>query len=85
MPFRQQKGSPKGAIVWREVKVAIVARLGLRLSDGDTDSERTETRLVQRRLVACLGNIDDLGQRLCHNRLFCVGLSRYEQVISPVG
>lgn len=73
-PFRPEKGSPKGArglpshpkgaIRWREVKVAIVARLGVRRSQSDNDSDNPQTQLIQRRLVACLGNIDDLGERL---------------------
>lgn len=60
VPFRPHPGSPKGKTRWREVKVAILARLDERLS------RRGEpvTRLAQRRLVAVLGTIDDLSPRL---------------------
>ena len=64
VPFRRAKGTPKGATRWREVKVAIVARLRPRQKKRDNDPEQTETELVQRRLVACLGTVDDLGPRL---------------------
>ncbi len=64
VPFRRKKGSPKGAILWREVKVALVARLKPRRKKGHNDSGQTQTERVQRRLVACLGTVDDLGQIL---------------------
>lgn len=64
VPFRRQKGTPKGATRWREVKVAVIARLRKRLQKRESDPEKAETQLVHRRLVACLGKIDDLGQRL---------------------
>lgn len=64
VPFRQQQGSPKGSIIWREVKVAIVARLGFRRQKDSNDTDNPQTQLIQRRLVACLGDIDDLGRRL---------------------
>ena len=60
MPFRPQTQTPKGKIVWREVKVALLARLGKR----QTKRGETITRLHRRRLVAVLGNIDDLQPRL---------------------
>jgi hypothetical protein len=56
VPFRPQAGSPKGATVWREVKVAVLARLGARRNRFG----RTVTTLRQRRLVAVLGDIDQL-------------------------
>jgi len=60
VPFRPTARSPKGPAVWREVKVAVLARLGQR-----TDRHgRLVTRLVHRRLVAVLGDIDDLADRL---------------------
>jgi hypothetical protein len=60
VPFRPQKGSPKGTTIWREVKVAVITRLGERLN-------RTGLKvrvLHQRRLVAVLGDIDALSVRL---------------------
>ncbi len=60
VPFRPQTQTPKGKIVWREVKVALLARLGKR----QTKRGETITRLHRRRLVAVLGNIDDLQPRL---------------------
>jgi hypothetical protein len=59
-PFRPQPGTPKGKTRWREIKVAILARLGERL----TRHGKRVTRLCQRRLVAVLGTIDDLTPRL---------------------
>jgi hypothetical protein len=53
VPFRPQPRTAKGKTRWREIKVAILARLGARL-----------TRLCQRRLVAVLGTIDELAPRL---------------------
>ena len=44
--------------------MAIVARLKPRRCQNQNDPEQTQTELVDRRLVACLGSIDDLGQRL---------------------
>lgn len=56
VPFRPQPNSPKGKIVWQEVKIALLARLG----KHQTKAGVTITRLHQRRLVAVLGTIDDL-------------------------
>jgi len=47
----------KGSTVWREVKVAVLARLGRR-------SKSDAPQLYQRRLVAVLGKIDALRPRL---------------------
>jgi hypothetical protein len=55
VPFRPEGG--KGTTVWREVKVAVLARLGQR-------SRSNEPQLHQRRLVAVLGDIDALRPRL---------------------
>ena len=55
VPFRPEGG--KGRTVWREVKVAVLARLGRRSSSN-------EPQLYQRRLVAVLGDIDALRPRL---------------------
>lgn len=60
VPFRPHPGTPKGKTRWREIKVAILARLGERL----TRHGQRVTRLGQRRLVAVLGTIDDLTPRL---------------------
>lgn len=60
VPFRPEKGSPKGRTRWREVKVAVLARLGhYTTRNGDK-----VTRLKHRRLVAVLGDIDALSPRL---------------------
>lgn len=60
VPFRSQPKTPKGKIVWREVKVALLARIGKR----QPQIGRIVTRLHHRRLVAVLGDIDDLKPRL---------------------
>ncbi len=60
VPFRPTGGDPRGRTSWREVKVAILARLHAHL----TRTGETVTRLTQRRLVAVLGAIDDLAPRL---------------------
>jgi len=60
VPFRPQAGSPRGPTVWREVKVAVLARLDARCNRAG----RTVTALHQRRLVAVLGDIDQLALRL---------------------
>ena len=64
VPFRRQKETPKGTTLWREVKVAIVTRFRPRRRRNQNDPNQTQTELVDRRLVACLGSIDDLGKRL---------------------
>jgi hypothetical protein len=60
VPFRPHPRTAKGKTRWREIKVAILARLGARLSRHGT----RVTRLCQRRLVAVLGTIDELSPRL---------------------
>lgn len=60
VPFRPNGSSPKGGIVWREVKVGIIARLERRVNRAGNEV----TRLRQRRLVAVLGDIDALARRL---------------------
>ena len=55
VPFRPEGG--KGRTVWKEVKVAVLARLGRR-------SKSDAPQLYQRRLVAVLGKIDALSPRL---------------------
>jgi hypothetical protein len=60
VPFRPHGGQPNGRTVWREVKVAVLARLSQRI----TRTGKQASQLVQRRLVAVLGSIDDLSPRL---------------------
>jgi len=55
VPFRPENG--KGSTIWREVKVAVLARLGQRRNSN-------VPQLYQRRLVAVLGDIDALRPRL---------------------
>lgn len=59
-PFRPQPGTAEGKTAWREVKVAILARLGKRR----TRKGKTATQLAQRRVVAVLGSVDALVPRL---------------------
>jgi hypothetical protein len=55
VPFRPPPGTPTGTTRWREITVAILARLGERL----TRHGPHVTRRCQRRFVAVLGAIDD--------------------------
>jgi len=55
VPFRPEKG--RGSTIWREVKVAVLARLGRR-------KKSNAPQLYQRRLVAVLGDVDALRPRL---------------------
>lgn len=52
--FRPQPGTPRGKRDWREVKIAVLARLGHRL----TRAGKPVHCFSQRRLVAVLGNIE---------------------------
>lgn len=54
VPFRPTPHTAKGNTRWREVKVAILARLGHRLNRAN----QTVPQLLHRRLVAVLGDID---------------------------
>ena len=60
VPFRPHPKSSKGKIVYQEIKVALLTRLGSRLKR----SGETVTQLVQRRLVALRGTVNDLQPRL---------------------
>jgi hypothetical protein len=60
VPFRPQADTPEGKTVWREIKVGIVTRLGHRV----TRTGKQVTVLLRRRLVAVLGDIDALRDRL---------------------
>jgi hypothetical protein len=54
VPFRPTPKTAKGKIQWREVKVGILARLGTRLTRSGVEVPK----LLHRRLVAVLGDID---------------------------
>lgn len=60
VPFRPNGGSPAGKTKWMEVKVGILARLWTYINRAG----KPVCRLVQRRLVAVLGDIDDLQPRI---------------------
>lgn len=60
VPMRSQPKTPKGKVVWREVKVAILARLGKRL----TQTGQAMVTLKQRRLVAVLGDLESFIPRV---------------------
>lgn len=60
VPFRPTTGTPQGKTLWREVKVAVVARL----QHIKTAAGKLCTRLVQRRLIAVLGDVDALKHRM---------------------
>ena len=53
VPMRSQPKTPKGSVVWKEVKVAIFARLDKQL----TQAGKTVAKLRARRLVAVLGDL----------------------------
>lgn len=59
-PFRPTAGTPRGKIRWREIKVGVLARLG----QHRTRTGQVVPRLVQRRLVAVLGDIEAFSPRL---------------------
>ncbi|WP_442948096.1 ISKra4 family transposase [Nostoc sp.] len=75
VPFRQQALTPKGKTVWREIKVAILARLGYRHSR----TGKQYSQLHHRRLVAVLGDINAFKPRLWLEALRCG--SRVSQVV----
>lgn len=60
VPFRPQAGTAKGKMRFREVKIAVLARL----KQVSTRTGKRITRLQQRRFVAVLGDIDALQPRL---------------------
>ncbi|NJL55922.1 hypothetical protein HC928_12565 [bacterium] len=60
VPFRPQPNSPKGKIVYQEIKVALLVRLGSRLKR----SGEQVTHLLHRRIVAVRGNIVTLQGQL---------------------
>ncbi len=60
VPIRPIEKTPKGKTLWREVKVAILTRLGYRLSC----TGKRYSSLYHRRMVAVLGDIDTLRPQL---------------------
>jgi len=60
VPFRPQERRAKGKTKWREVKVAIFARLG----KFPTRAGKLVPRLHRHRVAAVLGDIDDLSERM---------------------
>lgn len=60
VPLRPQLGTPKGKTIWREVKVAVLARLSHRTNRNG----KQVTRLQRRRLVAVLGDMQMFQPRL---------------------
>ena len=57
VPFRPTPGSPSGKTQWREVKVGLLARLDSHL----TRTGKAVSRLLHRRVVAHLGDIESFG------------------------
>ena len=76
VPFRSQPKTSKGKIVWREVKVALLTRLG----KHQMKTGKTVTRLARRRLVAVLGDINALKPRLQMEALR-QGITTAQQVV----
>ncbi len=60
VPFRPQVKTAAGKTKWREVKVAIFARLGT----VRTRAGKQISRLHRHRVTAVLGDIDDLSERM---------------------
>lgn len=60
VPFRPQAQTAEGKTKWREVKVAIFARLG----KVRTRAGKLTPRLHHHRVAAVLGDIDDLSERM---------------------
>lgn len=67
IPLRPSPNTPKGKTIWREVKVAILARLGYRHSP----TGKQYSQLNHRRLVAVLGDINTFKPRLLLEALRC--------------
>jgi hypothetical protein len=60
VPLRPYGGNPRGAVVWREVKVGLIARFCHRVRE----SGKHAFAIKQRRVVAVLGDIEALKPRL---------------------
>lgn len=76
VPFRPQFGTAKGKIQFREVKIAVLARL----KSVQNCKGRSIARLVQRRFVAVLGDLNALQSRL-HLEGLRQGISTAVQVV----
>lgn len=76
VPFRPHTGTAKGKIRFREVKLALLARL----KHVQSRTGQSATRLGQRRLVAVLGDIDALQPRL-HLEALRQGITTAPQVV----
>jgi hypothetical protein len=76
VPFRPHPKSSKGKIVYQEIKVALLTRLGSRIKR----SGETVTQLVQRRLVALRGTVHDL-QPLLELEAHRQQISKAKQVV----
>ena len=60
VPFRPNGGSPEGKIKWKEVKIGIVARIKRFINRR----KKEVTKIERKRVVAVLGNVEDLRDRL---------------------
>lgn len=60
VPFRPQAKTAAGKTAWREIKVAIFARLGQHISRAG----QTISRLHHHRVTAVLGDVDALSERM---------------------
>lgn len=60
VPFRRYVGSPAGKTKFQEVKVGIIARIKQFLTRRGVEA----VKIKQKRLVAVLGDVDQLGERL---------------------
>ena len=76
VPFRPEGGHPRGNTAGHEVKVGVLARLG----HHRTRTGKVVARLHQRRLVAVLGDLEALQQRLWLEALR-QGLKHASQVV----
>jgi hypothetical protein len=76
VPFRPTPETPKGKIRFQEIKVAVLARLGQRL----TQTGNVVSRLHQRRFVAVLGDLNTLQSRL-HLEALRQGIKTAPQVV----
>ena len=66
VPFRPDSGNPSGAIVWREVKVGILARLGQHLTRaGKKVTQLKRRRSVERRFMLARWT-NQTGQAMVH-------------------